>query len=502
MKRVSKVFYIAVSLVAITVLLGAFFPARFEQITNNVKNLVSTTFGWYYMLLMAALVIFAIFVAVSPFGKIRLGKDNDKPDFSTGSWIAMLFSAGMGIGLVFYGAAEPISHYIANAPESETGTAQAFKEALSYSFFHWGIHVWAMYGIVALSLAYFQFRKDEPGLISSTLKPLFGDRMNGPLGTAVDVLAVFTTVFGVATSLGFGAVQINGGLSHLFGLEVSFTSQLLIILIVTVLFLISAWSGLGKGIKYLSNTNMVLAIVLFFAVLILGPTLLILNMFTETFGMYLDNIVHMSFRTAPLNGDNRSWLNAWTIFYWAWWISWAPFVGMFIARVSRGRTIRQFLIFVILIPTLIVSAWFATFGTTAGDVQNKGFDLTQYATELVLFNMFDHVTFSFFLSIIAIMLIASFFITSADSATFVLGMQSTRGSLTPANSIKVAWGLAQSAVALILLYVGGLTALQNTIIIAALPFSFVIILMALALYKTLSIEIKQMNKKAQIKKRK
>jgi len=501
MKKTSKVFYIAVALVIISVIFGATFPTQFEQITTNVKNFVSTTFGWYYMLLMTALIIFALFIALSPYGKIRLGKDHERPDFSTPSWVAMLFSAGMGIGLVFYGSAEPLFHYMSDAPEAELGSGEAFKEGIAYSFFHWGAHVWAMYGVVALALAFFQFRKDEPGLISSTLKPLFGDRMNGPFGTLVDVLAVFATVFGVATSLGFGAVQINGGLSHLFGIEVGFTSQLVIILIVTVLFLISAWSGLSKGIKYLSNANMVLAAILFLAVVILGPTLLILNMYSETFGLYFNKFIEMSFQTDPLESDNRAWLDAWTIFYWAWWISWAPFVGMFIARVSRGRTIRQFLAGVIIIPTIVVTLWFAAFGTTAGDVQNSGVDLTQYATELVLFNMFDHLPFSFFLSIVAILLIASFFITSADSATFVLGMQSTRGSLTPPNNVKVVWGLAQSAVALILLYVGGLTALQNTIIIAALPFSFVMILMGVALYKALNNELRLMNQKKSIRKK-
>lgn len=490
MKKVSNVFYITLALVIITVALGAVFPDQFESITTEVKGNVATSFGWYYMLLMSALVIFAIFIAVSPFGRIRLGKDNDKPDFSTLSWIAMLFSAGMGIGLVFYGAAEPLSHYMSDSPTGETGTEEAFKQGLSYAYFHWGLHVWAMYGIVALALAFFQFRKDEPGLISTTLKPIFGKKMNGPFGVLIDVLAVFATVFGVATSLGFGAVQINGGLSHLFNFEIGFTSQFIIIAIVTVLFLISAWSGLSKGIKYLSNTNMVLAAILFIIVLIVGPTLLILNMFSETFGYYMQHIIEMSFQTAPLEGDNRGWLDGWTIFYWAWWISWAPFVGMFIARISRGRTIRQFMTGVLIIPTLVVSAWYAAFGTTAGNVQNSGVDLTQYKTELVLFNMFDHLPMSLILSIIAILLIISFFITSADSATFVLGIQSTSGSLTPPNNVKIAWGIAQSSVALILLYVGGLAAIQNTIIIAALPFSFVMILMVIALFKALNKEVK------------
>ncbi|MCM3741708.1 BCCT family transporter [Oceanobacillus luteolus] len=489
MKKVSKVFYIAIAIVVFMVILGASFPKQFERITSDIQSLVSTTFGWYYMLLMSALVIIAIMIAFSRFGKIRLGKDYEKPDFSTPTWIGMLFSAGMGIGLVFYGAAEPLFHYVVDAPNAEVGSDAAFKDALAFSYFHWGIHVWAMYGVVALALAFFQFRKGEPGLISATLKPLFGDAMKGPLGTVIDVLAVFATVFGVATSLGFGAVQINGGLSHLFGIEVGFLSQLIIIIVATFLFIMSAWSGLSRGIKYLSNTNIVLAVILLLIILAVGPSILIMNMFTETIGLYIQNLISMSFKTAPLEGDNRTWLDGWTIFYWAWWVSWAPFVGMFIARVSRGRTIREFLLGVMIIPTLFISIWYAAFGTTAGNIQNNGIDLSGFATELVLFNMFDQLPMSTFLSILAIILIASFFITSADSATFVLGMQTTRGSLTPPNMVKIAWGFAQSAVAVILLYVGGLTALQNTIIIAALPFSFVIILMVVALFKALQKEI-------------
>ncbi|WP_404452142.1 BCCT family transporter [Virgibacillus necropolis] len=495
MKKVSSVFYITIALVIIFVLLGALLPTQFEQVTTDINAFLSTTFGWYYMWLMTALVIMTIFIAFSPYGKIRLGKDHEKPDFSTRSWIAMLFSAGLGIGLVFYGAAEPLFHSFSNAPFGGEGSEQAFKNGLAVTFFHWGIHGWAMYGLFALSLAFFQFRKGEPGLVSATLKPLFGNKMKGPFGKMIDVLATFATIFGVATSLGFGAVQINGGLNHLFGIEVGFTSQFIIVFIVTALFLMSACSGLNKGIKYLSNVNMILAILLFINVLIVGPTLLSLNMFTETFGLYLQNIVQWSFRTAPLEGDNRKWFDAWTLFYWAWWISWAPFVGMFIARVSRGRTIRQFMVGVIVIPTLIVSIWFSTFGTTAGHIQNSGVDLTQYKTELVLFNMFDQLPLSFLLSMMAILLIMTFFVTSADSATFVLGMQSTNGSLTPPNSVKIALGLAQSSVALILLYVGGLTALQNTIIAAALPFSFVMILMMVSLLKALNSEVKTLGRK-------
>ncbi|MFC7364351.1 MULTISPECIES: BCCT family transporter [Bhargavaea] len=496
MKKVSKVFYITLALIALTVVFGVIAPKQYESFTGNIQSFVSTSFGWYYLLLMAAFLVLSLIIAVSPYGRIRLGKDTDRPDFSTPTWIAMLFSAGMGIGLVFYGASEPLSHYVISPATEEAGTNAALKEGLTYSYLHWGAPVWAMYGITALALAFFQFRKNEPGLISSTLKPIFGDKMNGPWGTVVDVLAVFATAFGVATSLGFGAVQINAGLNHLFGVDIGFLSQFIIILVVTVLFVASAWSGLSKGIKYLSNTNMVLAVLLLIIILVVGPTLLILNLFTETFGMYLQNLLQMSFRTAPLGDDNRSFVDGWTIFYWAWWISWAPFVGMFIARVSRGRTVREFLLGVIIIPTVFASFWFAAFGTTAAFVNDSITDLSGFSTELVLFNMFDQLPMSIVLSIIAILLIASFFITSADSATFVLGMQSTNGSLTPPNTVKLIWGIAQSTIAILLLYVGGLQAIQNTIIIAALPFSFVMILMTIGILKALKEERRRMEKLA------
>ncbi|MBP1970434.1 glycine betaine transporter [Virgibacillus natechei] len=498
MKRVSSVFYITAALILIAVLLGAFFPIEAERITTDLNAFLSRTFGWYYMWIMLGFIAVSVFIAFSPYGKIRLGKDKERPEFSTPTWIAMLFSAGLGIGLVFYGAAEPLLHSFSEAPLSEPGTDQAIKEGLMFSLFHYGLHGWAMYGLVVLCLAFFQFRKGEPGLISSTLKPLFGDRMKGPLGKAIDVLATFATIFGVATSLGLGAAQINAGLEHLFGLETNFATQFIIIAIITVLFLISAWSGLSKGIKYLSNTNMALAVLLFVSLLFIGPTLLILDLFTESFGYYLQNIIQMSFRTAPLGTDNRGWLDAWTIFYWAWWISWSPFVGMFIARVSRGRTIREFMTGVMIAPTVLCGIWFSTFGTTAIGVQQSGVDLTQYAIEVMNFHMFANLPFSFLLSLISILLILTFFITSADSATFVLGIQTTKGSLNPAKSVKIVWGLALSSVAIVLLYVGGLTALQNTVIAVALPFSFIVILMAISLLKGLHTELRSMKKRKKV----
>ncbi|MDX8045370.1 BCCT family transporter [Gracilibacillus sp. S3-1-1] len=492
MKKVSSVFWITISIVLAAVIFGMAAPSSFEELTANIQETITSTFGWYYLILVTIIVIFCVFLIFSPVGAIKLGKPDEKPEYKKGTWFAMLFSAGMGIGLVFWGAAEPLSHYL-EPPLAEGGSNAAQREAMRHVFFHWGIHAWAVYAIVALGLAYYKFRKDEPGLISATLKPVFGSKMNGKFGTMVDVLAVFATVIGVATTLGFGAAQINGGLSYLTGVPNNFTVQLIIIIVVTVLFMISASTGLGKGIKYLSNTNLVLAVALFALMFFIGPTILILNMFTDSIGGYIQNLIQMSFRIAPLNSDQRDWINNWTIFYWAWWISWSPFVGIFIARVSRGRTIREFMIGVLLLPAVVSFLWFTTFGTSSIGVQSGGgIDLSSFATEEVLFAMFNELPGATILSIVAIILISTFFITSADSATFVLGMQTTYGSLTPPNRVKLTWGIAQSAVALVLLYSGGLQALQNILIIAALPFSLVICFMMVSLYRSLTKEKKEL----------
>lgn len=492
MKKITNVFWIAISIIFIMVLFGSFAPENFEKLTQNLQFLITDYFSWYYLILVTVIVFFCIFFIFNNVGTIKLGKPDEEPEYSTATWFAMLFSAGMGIGLVFWGAAEPLSHYI-TPPLADGETPAAYKEAMKYTFFHWGIHAWAIYAVVAFALAYFQFRKGEPGLISSTLKPIFGNRMNGILGTIIDVLAVTATVIGVATTLGFGAKQINGGLSYLLGIPINFPIQLIIVVVVTILFVFSAWSGLGKGIKYLSNTNLVLAVFLFALVFILGPTILVLNMFTDSIGLYLRDIISMSFRSAPLDSANRAWISDWTVFYWAWWIAWAPFVGIFIARISRGRTIRQFLIGVILVPAVVSFMWFAVFGTSAIEVQREGIlNIGSLQTEEVLFAVFSQFPWSTFLSIIALALIVTFFITSADSATFVLGMQTTNGSLYPPNRIKIVWGIAQSAVALILLYSGGLDALQNILIIAALPFSLIVILMMVSLYRSLMQEKREL----------
>lgn len=404
----------------------------------------------------------------------------------------MLFSAGMGIGLVFWGAAEPLSHYAVSAPQNHLGSQEALANAFKYTFFHWGIHAWAVYAVVALALAYFKFRKKEKSLISVTLKPIFEQKTDGLFGKIIDSITVFATVVGVATTLGFGAVQINGGLSYLFGVPNNIYMQVLIISITTVFFVMSALSGIGKGVKILSNVNAVLAIGLLAISIIVGPTLPIMNTFVETLGSYLQEFLKMSFRTAAFDTEQQKWIQTWTIFYWAWWISWSPFVGVFIARISKGRTIREFLTNVLLIPTVFCFLWFSAFGTLSTNAQSQGAQLTKLSTEEVLFGTFHYYPLGVVLSVIALLLVFIFFITSADSATFVLGMLSENGSLFPHNKIKVIWGILISAISVVLLTAGGLDALQNILIIVALPFSLIILLIIISLYIELRHEKREM----------
>ncbi|MED4017818.1 BCCT family transporter [Sutcliffiella cohnii] len=493
MKNASTVFYTSVVIMAVFVFMGIVMPGTLEQATKSAQGVITDSFGWYYLVLVTSFVFVCFYLLVSPVGRIKLGKEDDKPEFSRPTWLAMLFSAGIGIGLIFYGTYEPISHYMVSSPTGQEGTDQGIKDAMRFTFFHYGIHAWAIYGSVAMALAYFTFRKGELSLISRTLRPLIGKHADGSVGKAIDVIAVVSTVMGVAASLGFGAMQINGGLSYLFGVPSSMTSQTLIILVVTILFMISAMTGLSKGIKILSNINMRLTAVLFLAVFIFGPTLFTLNLFTDTLGAYMQNFINMSFRIAPLNEEARSWINGWTIFYWAWWIAWAPFVGVFIARVSKGRTIREFVIGVLLVPTVIGFLWFTTFGSAAIVTEMSGLlSISSLAPEESLFGVLEGFPLSMVLSLLSILIIVTFFVTSADSGTFVLGMMTTNGSLNPSRIIKATWGIFLSITAIALLYSGGLQALQNTMILAALPFSIIILLMVVSLLKSLNKEAKEL----------
>lgn len=490
--KISYVFLYSAIIVGLLVIIGAVFPDRFGEISGNISGWVTEYFGWYYMILVTVIVFFCVFLIFSPIGKLKLGKPDDEPEFKTISWLTMLFSAGMGIGLVFYGAGEPMAHFM-TPPSADPGTSEALLESMRSTFLHYGFHAWAIYAVVALSLAYSSFRKGEVGLLSKSLRPLFGDLVDGWIGVFVDVLAVFATVIGVAVSLGIGAMQINGGLNYLFDIPVGLVTQGIIIGIVTILFLYSAWSGLSKGIQFLSNANMVLAGILFIIILIVGPTMLILNMMTSSTGGYLSTFLFSSFDVAPLNPQKSEWMSTWTIYYWGWWMSWSPFVGIFIARVSKGRTIREFILAVLLIPTVVSILWFSVFGITGISTGLENPEIFNMATEIQLFAIFNELPLGTILSLVAVVLIACFFITSADSATFVLGMQTSHGNLMPSGKIKITWGVSLSAISFILLAAGGetgLNALQSAAIIAALPFSFVVILMMIAFYKDANNERK------------
>jgi glycine betaine transporter len=458
--------------------LGAFFDQALATITTN--------FGWLYLWVVLGLVIVAALLAFSRYGDLKLGDEDEEPEFSVASWFAMLFAAGMGIGLVFWGVAEPISHYGAPPPGITANTPEAANAAMRYSFFHWGLHPWAVYSVVALSIAFFSFRRGKPALISSATEAL-PFTWAPKLTMIVNVLAVVATAFGVAASLGIGALQINSGLHAVFGLKVGIASQLAIIAVTTVLFLTSALTGVSKGIKWLSNMNLMLALALMLIVFMVGPTVAIIDTFTNTLGAYASEFVRMSLRMTPFR--DSGWVGGWTIFYWAWWIAWSPFVGLFIARVSRGRTIREFILGTVAAPTLAGFAWFSVFGGAALHMeiwqQVPLAEAVKTDISTALFVMFEALPFGTVMSLVATALVLLFFVTSGDSATLVLGMMSTGGQPNPSSKIKVMWGLLVGGIAAILLLAGGVKAVQTATIVFALPFAVVIVLMTYALWRAI-----------------
>lgn len=491
----------SVSIIMIFVIWGIILPESMAAKMQQVLDFIIKTFGWFYLLTTITFVVFSVWLGFGRYGRIKLGDDDDEPEYGFYTWLAMLFSAGMGIGLVFWGIAEPITHYIAPPDGVTPNTAEAAQIALRYSFFHWGLHPWAVYTVIGLTLAYYSFRKGDSGLISVTFRPLIGDMVNGPLGKSIDTLAIIATVFGVATSLGLGALQINGGLAHVLNIDNSIGIQILIILIVTVLYILSATTGINKGIRMLSNINLSIAAILLLFVLATGPTLFIIDTFTTTVGKYIGNIIPMSFRLTPFTGSE--WIGSWTLFYWAWWIAWAPFVGTFIARISRGRTIREFVLGVLFVPSTLAALWFATFGGAALHLEMfQGIPIAQAVSQDItsaLFITLEQFPLSLLLIVVAILLIVTFFITSADSATFVLGMLSTQGVLNPSNTIKIIWGILQSSIAIVLLLSGGLNGLQTASIIAALPFAVIMLGMCISINRALKEEL---HREKQLKKQK
>lgn len=484
---ISLAFSITIAIVAIV------FRKEFAVMTNAIFFVITENFSWFYQLVMLAFVVFVAILAFSKYGDIKLGNDGSKPEYSTFSWFAMLFCAGMGVGLVFWGISEPVSHYV-NPPAGITpSTAESAGFAMKATFMHWGIHPWANYAVVGLAIAYFQFRKQKPALMRYALSGVLGEKTEGWLGKSADILAVFASVAGIVTSLGLGVLQINTGLNAILGLPNNIAVQISIIAVVTVIFTMSSISGLNKGIKVLSDINVYIAIALMIGTFLVGPKVEMLNNLTNGIGAYLGSFIEDSLAISSYSAS-ADWIKAWRVFYWAWWIAWAPFVGLFIARISKGRTIREFVIGVVGAPTIASLVWFAIFGTMGLHLGETGMMTTEElqqvaaAPESGVFAVLQHYPMGTVLSIVALLLLLIFFITSADSGTFVLSMLSSNGDMNPPKSKKITWGMTQSMMAIGLLIGGSLKPLQTLSIVAAFPFSLIMVVMCVSLLKELKNE--------------
>ncbi len=465
-------------------------PESADRVFGAVQNWVVDTAGWFYVLAVAGFLVFVVLLAASGYGRIKLGPDHSEPGYSYTSWFAMLFSAGMGIGLMFFGVAEPIMHY-ADPPAGDAQTVEAARQAMRITMFHWGMHAWAIYAVVALSLAFFAFRHGLPLTIRSAFYPLIGERIHGPIGHAADTFAVLGTIFGVATSLGFGVIQVNSGLHYLFEVPVSTGVQIALIAGITAVATLSVGLGLDSGIRRISELNMVLAVLLLAFVLVAGPTVFLLQTLVQNTGMYLSNLFEMTFNLYAY--EPSGWIGGWTLFYWGWWIAWSPFVGMFIARVSRGRTIREFVVGVLLVPVGFTFMWMTFFGDTAIHmVMMRGIGELAEAvaadTSVALFKFFEYLPLSGIASLIATLLVVTFFVTSSDSGSLVVDMLTSGGQEESPLWQRIFWAVIEGIVAATLLVAGGLNALQTATIASALPFALVMIVMCWGLLRALRIE--------------
>lgn len=482
-----KVLIASAIIVVIFVAFGVLFPTTLGTVADILFDFITDKFGWLYLLTVFLLIVFVFFVALSPMGKLKMGKPEDKPEFSNYQWFTMLFGGAMGIGLVFYSVAEPVMHYL----EPATATAQtdeAMYEAMEITFFHWGFHPWAIYAIGGLALGYFSFKKGKPFLVSSAFEPLIGKRARGGIGIAIDVLAVFATIFGVATSLGLGASQIVGGLSYVYGTTGGTLITCVIIAIITVLFTIATISGLQKGMQLIADIKIWLSLAFMVFIFVFGGAVFILDLLTNTMGGYFANIIERS-----LWLENKDFVSSWTVFYWAWWIAWAPFCGQFCARVSKGRTVRQYLLTVTLLPSIFGFIWLGIYGGAAfnldastGGAISAAIE-TDYTTEL--FALLGQLPGYVIAAPLALLLILFSFLGSANSATYVLSMLTDNGNMDPGKKLRAGWGIAQGGVTIICIIAGGtavLSVLQTVSIIAAFPYMFVMIFMCVSIYKTLS----------------
>ena len=487
------VFTASAIMVVVFVAFGVAFPSTASTVFDGIHGFITEYLGWGYLLVVTFFLGFLVWLGFSRYGAIRLGQPDDRPEFGYGAWFAMLFSAGMGIGLVFWSVAEPVLHY-QNPPAGDGETAEAARQAMVYTFFHWGLHAWAVYVVLGLSVAYFSFRHRLPLTIRSIFYPLLGDRIYGPIGHVIDILAVFGTLFGLATSLGFGAMQLNTGLNVLVDMPVSHWWQVGIITAITAVAVLSVISGLDRGLKWVSVFNLVLAISFMLFVLFAGPTLFILRFLLDSTGGYFQQLIELSLHTDAIGGSE--WQKDWTMFYWAWWIAWSPFVGIFIARISRGRTIREFIVGVLALPTLFVFAWMAIFGGTALHMElfDEGAGIAAAVAEdttVALYATLAQLPWTTFASGIATLLIATYFITSSASGTYVVDALISRGSKHSPKRQRVIWGITEGAVAATLLIVGGeraLDSLQTGSLTAGLPVAIILVFCCFSLMRALRRE--------------
>ncbi|MDG4812595.1 choline BCCT transporter BetT [Hydrogenovibrio sp. 3SP14C1] len=485
------VFFTASGLVILLLLYAAIFPEQADGNFSHLQNVIVDNGSWFYVLTVAIILLTVVFLGLSRYGNIKLGPDHASPDYSKITWFSMLFSAGMGIGLMFFGVAEPVMHFLA-PPVGDPQTVDAARQAMKITFFHWGLHAWAIYAIVALILAFFSYRHGLPLTMRSALYPLIGERIYGPIGHAVDVFAVIGTVFGIATSLGYGVLQMNTGLNYLFEVPVGVVTQVILIAAVTALAAVSVVTGLDKGIRRLSELNMSLAVILMLLVLFLGSTIFLMQALIQNAGNYLSDIVRVTFNLFAY--EKTDWIGGWTIFYWAWWLAWAPFVGLFIARVSRGRSIREFVTGVLFVPVGFSMMWFTFFGNSAIDmILNGGLASLGNAVSndvaIALFAFLDQFPFGSVLSFIAILMVIIFFVTSADSGALVVNMLCSNGRDDTPIWQRLYWVIGVGLIAAILLLAGGLGALQTLTIASALPFSIVLLIATYGLIMALRVDI-------------
>jgi choline/glycine/proline betaine transport protein len=484
------VFLISAGLIISVCLYGALFSEHASLFFSELQDWLLTNLGWLYMGAVAVFFFLVLYLAFSRFAHLKLGADDSEPEYSYASWFAMLFSAGMGIGLMFFGVSEPMTHFL-SPPVGEGGTIDAARHAMQATFFHWGVHAWAIYIVIGLSLAYFAYRQDLPLTLRSALYPIVGERIYGPLGHTVDIFAILGTMFGVATSLGVGVMQVNAGLNYLFGLPVSTTVQVMLIVAITCGATASVVAGLDAGIRRLSELNLLLAVLLLLFVLFAGPTVTLLSSFIQNIGMYLSNFVDMTFRLYAY--EPNEWFGDWTLFYWAWWISWSPFVGMFIARISRGRTIREFVLGVLLVPSGFTFLWLTVFGNSGLwlELHDTGAELAAAVENnmpTAIFVLLEQLPLTTITTALSTVLIVTFFITSSDSGSLVIDIISSGGAENPPVWQRIFWALSEGAVAATLLVAGGLAALQTAAITSALPLIIVMLLVCYGLVRALRAE--------------